>query len=66
MPNLGMSLLGAEGLLYDNSSAEGSRGDLAQWLQRSYLQSRAASIASGTTEIMKGIIAMQVLGLPRS
>jgi alkylation response protein AidB-like acyl-CoA dehydrogenase len=34
-------------------------------VQRAYLASRAASIASGTSEIMKGIIAMQVLGLPR-
>jgi alkylation response protein AidB-like acyl-CoA dehydrogenase len=65
MPAVGMSMLGPEGLLYDTAEPEGGRGDLSQWLQRSYLQSRAASIASGTTEIMKGIIAMQVLGLPR-
>jgi alkylation response protein AidB-like acyl-CoA dehydrogenase len=65
MPHAGLSLLGPEAMLFDASTPEGGRGDLGQWLQRSYLQSRAASIASGTTEIMKGIIAMQVLGLPR-
>ena len=65
IPALGMSLLGPEGLLYDSPGAAEGRGDPAQWVQRSYLQSRAASIASGTSEIMKGIIAMQVLGLPR-
>jgi alkylation response protein AidB-like acyl-CoA dehydrogenase len=65
MPAVGMSLLGSDAMLYDTPGVETGRGDLAQWLQRSYLQCRAASIASGTTEIMKGIIAMQVLGLPR-
>jgi len=65
MPLVGMSVLGPDGLLFDTATPDSGRGDLGQWLQRSYLQSRAASIASGTTEIMKGIIAMQVLGLPR-
>jgi alkylation response protein AidB-like acyl-CoA dehydrogenase len=60
MPQLGMEILGPAGLLYDADSSA------AQLLQRSYLASRAASIASGTSEIMKGIIAMQVLGLPRA
>ena len=59
MPQVGMEMIGTAGLLYD---ADASGGQL---LQRSYLASRAASIASGTSEIMKGIIAMQVLGLPR-
>jgi alkylation response protein AidB-like acyl-CoA dehydrogenase len=59
MPKVGMEMLGTAGLLYD---AEDGRGDM---VQRAYLASRAASIASGTSEIMKGIIAMQVLGLPR-
>jgi alkylation response protein AidB-like acyl-CoA dehydrogenase len=59
MPQVGMEMLGPAGLLYD---ADDGRGNL---LQRAYLGSRAASIASGTSEIMKGIIAMQVLGLPR-
>ena len=59
MPQLGMEMLGPAGLLYD---ADDAREHL---LQRGYLGARAASIASGTSEIMKGIIAMQVLGLPR-
>ncbi len=59
MPQIGMEILGAEGLVYD---ADDSGPAL---LQRSYLGARAASIASGTSEIMRGIIAMQVLGLPR-
>ncbi len=58
MPQAGMQILGAAGLLYDADGGE-------QLLQRSYLAARAASIASGTSEIMRGIIAMQVLGLPR-
>jgi len=57
MPQVGMEILGPAGLLYDDG------GDTL--LQRSYLGARAASIASGTSEIMRGIIAMQVLGLPR-
>lgn len=65
MPEFAMALIGAEGLLYDAPSPESGRGESAQATQRSYLQCRAASIASGTSEIMKGIIAMQVLGLPR-
>jgi alkylation response protein AidB-like acyl-CoA dehydrogenase len=59
MPQIGMEIAGPAGLVYD-AGRPGS--DL---LQRSYLGARAASIASGTSEIMKGIIAMQVLGLPR-
>jgi alkylation response protein AidB-like acyl-CoA dehydrogenase len=59
MPQAGMEILGPAGLLYDADDG----GE--QLLQRSYLAARAASIASGTSEIMRGIIAMQVLGLPR-
>jgi alkylation response protein AidB-like acyl-CoA dehydrogenase len=64
MPQIGMSILGAEGLLYDTPEP-GERGAAVQWVQNGFLQSPAASIASGTSEIMRGIIAMQVLGLPR-
>jgi alkylation response protein AidB-like acyl-CoA dehydrogenase len=64
MPQIGMSILGPAGLLYDTPEP-GERGAVAQWVQNGFLQSPAASIASGTSEIMRGIIAMQVLGLPR-
>src|SRR5207249_10965911 len=64
MPAIGMDILGPEGLLYD-TPGEGMRADPAQWLQMGFLGAPAASIASGTSEIMRGIIAMQVLGLPR-
>jgi len=66
MPEIAMQLLGPEGLLYDTPGPEdGTHAPPAQWVQRGYLGARAASIASGTSEIMRGIIAMQVLGLPR-
>ena len=63
MPRIGMEILGPEGLLYD--TPRDGRADPVQWLQKGYLGCPAASIASGTSEIMRGIIAMQVLGLPR-
>ena len=64
IPELAMEILGPEGLLYD-ASTPGTGRPAGQLFQRSYLQARAASIASGTSEIMRGIIAMQFLGLPR-
>jgi alkylation response protein AidB-like acyl-CoA dehydrogenase len=65
MPKIGMGILGPEGLLYDTPVPRLSEGLAEQLVQKSYLAARAASIASGTSEIMKGIIAMQFLGLPR-
>jgi alkylation response protein AidB-like acyl-CoA dehydrogenase len=65
MPRVGMSILGVHGLLYDTPEPGREPGTAEQWLQRAFLQAPAASIASGTSEIMRGIIAMQVLGLPR-
>lgn len=64
MPQAGMAILGPEGLLYDTPTPQ-QRAALSQLQQASYLAAPAASIASGTTEILRGIIAMQVLGLPR-
>ncbi len=65
VPRLGMEILGPAGLVYDTPKAGERHADPAQWLQRGWLGAPAASIASGTSEIMRGIIAMQVLGLPR-
>ncbi|HUI27311.1 MAG TPA: acyl-CoA dehydrogenase family protein [Candidatus Kryptonia bacterium] len=65
MPRIGMSILGPSGLLYDTPDPGNESGNPQQWVQMGYLMSPAASIASGTSEIMRGIIAMQVLGLPR-
>jgi alkylation response protein AidB-like acyl-CoA dehydrogenase len=65
MPKVGMSILGAKGLLYDTPGEHHEVNQVDQWVQRSFLMAPAASIASGTSEIMKGIVAMQVLGLPR-
>jgi alkylation response protein AidB-like acyl-CoA dehydrogenase len=65
MPGIAMSIVGPQGLLYDTPEPGNERGDPEQWVASSYLMAPAASIASGTSEIMRGIIAMQVLGLPR-
>jgi len=62
-----MDILGAESLLYDTPQPGmgAAHAQPDQWLQKGFLGAPAASIASGTSEIMRGIIAMQVLGLPR-
>jgi alkylation response protein AidB-like acyl-CoA dehydrogenase len=65
LPRIGMSVLGAAGQLYDTPEPGSDRANIQQWVQRSFLASPAASIASGTSEIMRSIIATQVLGLPR-
>ena len=64
MSQIGMAILGVAGQVY-HTPHPGERSETAEWVQSSFLQAPAASIASGTSEIMRGIIAMQVLGLPR-
>jgi alkylation response protein AidB-like acyl-CoA dehydrogenase len=65
MARIAMSIIGTDGLLYDTPEPSSENVDPAQWAQRVYLGAPATSIASGTSEIMRGIIATQVLGLPR-
>jgi alkylation response protein AidB-like acyl-CoA dehydrogenase len=56
----GLELQGAHGTL------EGPAGaDLPDWSTR-YLTDRAMTIAGGTTEIQRNIVAERILGLPRS
>jgi alkylation response protein AidB-like acyl-CoA dehydrogenase len=59
-----MEMLGPEALLFE-AAVPGGHTRAQDWMPASYLASTAASIASGTSEILRGIIAMQVLGLPR-
>ncbi|MBI3783495.1 MAG: acyl-CoA dehydrogenase family protein [Deltaproteobacteria bacterium] len=64
MPRIGMSILGTDCLRY-HTPLPHERVRQEEMIQSAFLQAPAASIASGTSEIMRGIIAMQVLGLPR-
>src|SRR5205814_4963443 len=64
MPAIGMEMLGPEALRYETPGAgpDAVRARPEEWVQKGFLGVPAASIASGTSEIMRGIIAMQVLG----
>jgi alkylation response protein AidB-like acyl-CoA dehydrogenase len=58
----GMKLIGLYGLSYDNESPY---SPLRAQYSRSYLSTVSATIAAGTSEIQRNIIAQRGLGLPR-
>ena len=57
----GMDLLGVYGQLHPKSKYARLKGEI----ERSYLLSVSATIAGGTSEIMRGVAAIRGLGLPR-
>jgi alkylation response protein AidB-like acyl-CoA dehydrogenase len=58
----GMKMIGLFGLTYDqNSPYAPNKGQYS----RAYLQSVSATIAGGTSEIQRNIMAQRGLGLPR-
>jgi len=60
-----VSRLGYE-LLGGGAARDGPAGGWGGYWQRQRLRSRAATIEGGTSEILRGIVAERVLGLPRS
>jgi alkylation response protein AidB-like acyl-CoA dehydrogenase len=59
--HVGLEIIGLEGLLAHDSS----RAPLGGIIQRQWLRNIPTTIAAGTTEIQKNIIAERGLGLPR-
>ena len=61
LANTGVAVMGLPGTLREDSKYARLRGRFA----RTYVTSVGATIAAGTSEIMRGIIATRGLGLPR-
>ena len=59
---VGLEVLGAQGLLLDDDPLCLLDGEM----QRQWLESIPVTVAAGTTEVQKNIIAQRGLGLPRS
>ncbi len=57
----GIEMMGAHGVLYDYDNSEDPEGP---WSKR-FLTDRAMTIAGGTSEIQRNIVAERILGLPR-
>jgi alkylation response protein AidB-like acyl-CoA dehydrogenase len=58
MSEIALEILGGDGVY------EGADDEISLWQQR-HLQGRSSSIAGGTTEILRNIVAERMLGLPR-
>ena len=56
----GVDLLGVEGLLYEGDAPDQGR------TAYQFLADRSATIAGGTSEVQRNIVAQRVLGLPRN
>ncbi|HLM17660.1 MAG TPA: acyl-CoA dehydrogenase family protein, partial [Acidimicrobiia bacterium] len=59
---VGLAVLGSQGLLTDDDPLCLLDGEM----QRQWLESIPVTVAAGTTEVQKNIIAQRGLGLPRS
>ncbi len=60
----GVEMMGAYGVLYDAKSDGTEAETMGNWSQR-FLMDRAMTIAGGTSEIQRNIVAERILGLPR-
>jgi len=61
---LGVDVMGAPGALYDSYDTGDGDAPSGSSLPHRFLHSRQASIAGGTSEIMRNILGERVLGLP--
>jgi alkylation response protein AidB-like acyl-CoA dehydrogenase len=65
MSEAGVEMQGPYGVLCDYGSGESSLGDSTGPWSKRFLSDRAMTIAGGTSEIQRNIVAERILGLPR-